>query len=218
MTDLVDAVAVAHGAACQFPDGGPYRPLRWLGGPSSMGLALPDATPSPSTMYAPRGVCQTGDHLIVADTGNHRLLIWDEALPAEDHSDADHVVGQPDMTSEGPKLLFLPTGLLVCPDGRFVVADAWHHRLLVWDDVAAATAGADPVVLGQPAGIDGVDEGCGAQRFYWPFGIASIDDVFWVADTGNRRVLGWLDGLPGFGSCAGRLSSMWRLSYWTISL
>ena len=27
-------------------------------------------------------------------------------------------------------------------------------------------------------------------------GIAMIDGAFWVADTGNRRVLGWLDGLP----------------------
>lgn len=161
-----------------------------------MGLALPDASPSPSTMYAPRGVCQTDTHLIVADTGNHRLLVWDDPLPDADHADADHVVGQPDLVSEGPKLLFLPTGLAVCPDGRLVVADAWHHRILVWDDVAAAISGATPVVLGQPDGIDGVDEGCGPQRCYWPFGVAWIDGTLWVADTGNRRVLGWLDGVP----------------------
>jgi sugar lactone lactonase YvrE len=167
-----------------------------------MGLALPDASPSPSTMYAPRGVVQTDDHLVVADTGNHRLLVWDDPLPALDHADADHVVGQPDLFSEGPKMLFLPTGLLVCPDGRFVVADAWHHRLLVWDDVAAAVAGRTPVVLGQPGGIDGVEEGCGPQRFYWPFGVAWIDGRLWVADTGNRRVLCWQDGIPDPGQGA----------------
>ncbi|MEM1335513.1 MAG: hypothetical protein AAGG08_18865, partial [Actinomycetota bacterium] len=186
-------------SACQTPEGGPYRPARWLGGTSEMGLALPDASPSPSTMYAPRGVCQTPTHLIAADTGNHRLLVWDTPLPDHDHADADHVIGQPDMVSEGPKLLFLPTGLDVLSDGRLVVADAWHHRLLVWDDVVSATSGATPTVIGQPDGIDGVDEGCGPQRFYWPFGIAEIDDTFWVADTGNRRVLGWTDGLPGPG-------------------
>lgn len=198
---MIDLAAVpegvdgAHGR-CQCPADGPYRPLRWLGGPSSMGLALPDAAPTPSTMYAPRGVCQTDDRLIVADTGNHRLLIWDAPLPDVDHADADHVIGQPDMVSEGPKLLFLPTGMCVADDGRFVVADAWHHRLLVWDDVASAVDAAPPMVLGQPDGVDGADEGCGPQRFYWPFGVAFVDGVFWVADTGNRRAIGWLGGLP----------------------
>lgn len=196
MTDLVGVALpgpTTHGA-CQTPPGGSYRPVRWLGGPSSSGLALPDASPSPSTMYAPRGVCQTDTHLVVADTGNHRLLVWDDPLPSADHTDADHVVGQPDLWSEGPKQLFLPTGLLACPDGRFVVADAWHHRILVWDDLQAATSGRVPVVLGQPDG--GVDEGCGPQRFYWPFGVALVEGVFWVADTGNRRVVGWTDGIP----------------------
>jgi hypothetical protein len=42
----------------------------------------------------------------------------------------------------------------------------------------------------------GWTEGCGPQRFYWPFGFALVDGVFWVADTGNRRVLGWHDGIP----------------------
>lgn len=174
-----------------------YRPVRWLGGPSAFGLSLPDASPSPSTMYAPRGVCLTDEAVIVADTGNHRLLVWSDPLPDADHRDADVVIGQPDMRSEGPKLLFLPTGVLV-DEGRLVVADAWHHRILVWDDVSTAGSRAPSVVLGQPPdeGLDGVAEGCGPQRFYWPFGVALHDGVFWVADTGNRRVLGWVDGIP----------------------
>lgn len=169
-------------------------PLRWLGGPSPFGLALPDASPTPSTMYAPRGVCLTDREVIVADTGNHRLLIWQDSLPTVDHQDADVVLGQPDMTTEGPGLLFLPTGVLVT-DGRLVVADAWHHRILVWDDVPTTSAATPSMVIGQ-ADTSGVTEGCGPQQFYWPFGIAMIDGVFWVADTGNRRVLGWFDGLP----------------------
>lgn len=183
---------------------GTYAPLRWLGGPSPFGLALPDASPTAATMYAPRGVCQTGDALIAADTGNHRLLIWHESVPGADHADADVVVGQPDMTSEGPKLLFLPTGVIVAPDGRLLVADAWHHRILVWDSVADAGSRPPSLVLGQPhgTGVDGVDEGCGPQRFYWPFGLAIVDGALWVADTGNRRVLGWLDGVPAPGQSA----------------
>jgi len=59
------------------------EPLRWLGGPSEFGLLLPDASPTPSTMYAPRGVCLTPEAVLVADTGNHRVLIWNEAVPGQ---------------------------------------------------------------------------------------------------------------------------------------
>jgi hypothetical protein len=31
---------------------------------------------------------------------------------------------------------------------------------------------------------------------YWPFGVAIVGGRFYVADTGNRRVLGWSGGLP----------------------
>ncbi len=172
-------------------------PLRWLGGASSFGLLLPDASPTPSTMYAPRGLCLTEDAVVAADTGNHRLLIWHEALPGADHQDADVVIGQPDMTSEGPKLFFLPTGVLVS-DGRLVVADAWHHRILIWDDLSTAHLTPPSQVLGQ-VDLDAVDEGCGPLRLYWPFGVAMVDGAFFVADTGNRRLLGWSGGLPEHG-------------------
>lgn len=176
------------------------RPPRWLGGASPFGLVLPDASPTASTMYSPRGICLTPDAVVVADTGNHRVLVWNEALPGDDHRAADVVLGQADMVSEGPKLLFLPTGVLVV-DGRLVVADAWHHRILVWDEVPSSSGTLPSMVLGQPD-LDGVDEGCGPQRFYWPFGLAMVDGTFWVADTGNRRVLGWRDGLPEPGRTA----------------
>ena len=180
---------------------GALAPARWLGGESAFGLALPDASPTPSTMYAPRGVCLTPTSVIAADTGNHRLLVWHDPLPGADHADADVVIGQPDMVSEGPKLFFLPTGVTVLPDGRLVVCDAWHHRLLVWDEVPTRSGVAPSLVLGQ-ADLDGVTEGCGPQQFYWPFGVALVGDTFWVADTGNRRVLGWHGGVPDPGQAA----------------
>jgi hypothetical protein len=82
-----------------------------------------------------------------------------------------------------------------------VVADAWHHRVLVWDEVPRRHGVPPSIVLGQDD-LDGVDEGCGPQRFYWPFGVAVIDGTFWVADTGNRRVLGWDGGIPAPGQRA----------------
>lgn len=174
--------------------GAAARVLAWFGAPSESGLRLPDAASSAATLYSPRGVCLTDAHLIVADSGNHRVLIWHDPLACGDHAAADVVLGQPDMESEGAGGLRLPTGVLV-HDGRLVVADAWHHRILVWDEIPASDDARPDVVLGQDD-LAGVTEGCGPARFYWPFGVAVIDGAFWVADTGNKRVLCWRGGIP----------------------
>ena len=184
---------------------GGWRPQVWLGAPAPGGLALPPAAPSMAWMYSPRGVFLGEDHLVVADSGNHRVLIW-HTLPDSDEQPADVVLGQPDGHTEGPAAggrgpergMHLPTGVLV-HDGRLVVADAWHHRILLWDKLPEADDTPPDLVLGQPdASSVAENRGgqCSASSFYWPFGIAVVGSGFWVADTGNRRVLGWLDGLP----------------------
>jgi hypothetical protein len=157
-------------------------------------------------MYAPRGVWTDGTRIVACDTGNHRVLIW-HSMPTEDGADADVVLGQADFTSEGPAAgaadtergLYLPTGVTVI-DGRLVVCDAWHHRVVAWDGFPERNFEAPTWVLGQ-GDINAVEANRGGDAtpstLYWPFGCASIDGVFWVADTGNRRVLGWrAAGLP----------------------
>ncbi|MFI0433946.1 MAG: NHL repeat-containing protein [Candidatus Nanopelagicales bacterium] len=174
-----------------------------LGAASPGGLALPAANPTPGQMYAPRGVWTDGERIVVADTGNHRVLIW-HSWPSPDGAPADVVLGQPDMYSEGPAAgssdlargLNLPTGVDLIA-GDLVVADAWHHRLVVFDGLPTADFVAPRAVLGQRDGTC-VEPNRGGEptleSFYWPFGFGVVGDTFWVADTGNRRVLGWLGG------------------------
>jgi len=185
------------------------RPLVRLGAESPFGLALPSATPTASQLYAPRGVWLDDTRLIVADSGNHRVLIW-HRMPGVDGAPADVVLGQPDFEREGPKAggsdvargLHLPTGVAVI-DGRLVVADAWHHRLLVWHTIPTTSFVAPDVVIGQPT-LHDVEPNQGgavtAATLYWPYGFGVAAGWFWIADTGNRRVLGWptlpLDGGP----------------------
>ncbi|MFP5488286.1 MAG: NHL repeat-containing protein [Acidimicrobiia bacterium] len=182
------------------------RPSTWLGARAPGGLGLPDAMPTRSQMYAPRGVWLDDERLVVADTGNHRILIWNDPERISSHSDADLVLGQPDFTTEGAQAggrgpgngLRLPTGVIV-HEGRLIVADAWNHRVLIWDEVPGESDVAPDVILGQVDDVS-VDENrngtCGPLTMYWPFGVAVVHGWFWVADTGNRRVLGWR-GLPG---------------------
>ncbi len=184
---------------------GGWRPLAWLGAPAPGGLALPPASPTMAWMYSPRGVFVDDQYVVVADSGNHRVLIW-HGIPDRDEAPADVVLGQPDGTSEGPAAggrgpargMNLPTGVAVI-DGRLLVADAWHHRIQIWDQVPTSDYTAPDVILGQPDPVSvepNQGRECSASSFYWPFGFALLGGRFWVADTGNRRVLGWDGGIP----------------------
>jgi hypothetical protein len=191
------------------PPGSPATTLGWrphvvLGASSPGALRLPEALATPAGMYGPRGVCLHDGGVVVADTGNHRVLIFRQ-IPGEAGAEADVVLGQPDATSDAPNAggdpaigMRLPTGVLVTKSGQLVVADAWNHRLLIWDDVPRAARPPD-LILGQES-PEAVEENRGGEAgpatFYWPFGIAEIGGRFVVTDTGNRRVLIWRDGLP----------------------
>ena len=165
----------------------------WLGAYSPGGLALPAAQPTASQLYAPRGVFFNDDVLVAADSGNHRILIW-HGVPDSDGRAADVVLGQPDFASEGSKLLHLPTGVMV-HEGKLIVADSWHHRLLVWNRIPETNNAAPDYAIGQPdVGSVAVNRGQAApsaDSLYWPYGFGFASGRFWIADTGNRRVLGW---------------------------
>jgi hypothetical protein len=171
-----------------------------LGAESPFGLALPSGTPTASQLYAPRGVWLGDDVLVAADSGNHRLLIW-HGIPAENGTPADVVLGQPDFSSEGAAAggtsvvggLHLPTAVAVV-QGHLVVADAWHHRVLVWDGIPERSGERPAIVIGQRS-LDECAPNRGAaadaQSLYWPYGLGEAGGWFWITDTGNRRVLGW---------------------------
>lgn len=176
----------------------------WLGASAPGGLALPAANPTPAHFYGPRGVFLNDKVLIVADSGNHRVLIWGKP-PTENHQPADIVLGQNDFYTEGPNRnrtsardgFFLPTSVAVF-DEKLFVADAWNHRILVWNTVPSESGIAPDYAIGQPDLLScepNQGKESSAATLYWPYGMAFIEGRFYVADTGNRRVLGW-DRLP----------------------
>jgi NHL repeat len=186
------------------------KPRIRIGAASPFGLALPSAQPTASQLYAPRGVWMDNDRLIVADSGNHRILIW-HTMPQHDGCDADVVLGQMSFTAEGPRAagagaangLHLPTGVLV-HDGMLLVADAWHHRVLVWSEIPTSNSTPPTFAIGQPDLESTLPNAGGAiagNALYWPYGIQIVNGWLWIADTGNRRVLGW-PGIPTRGESA----------------
>lgn len=170
------------------------------------GLPTPLA-PRPDTLFGPRGVCFEPDRgrFFVADTGHHRLLIWN-SVPTEDNAPADVLIGQPDFFSEGRNAhkspdaatLNMPTG--ISTDGEtLAVADAWNHRVLIWRALPHRSNQPADLVLGQEdfAGVlanRGASHAA-ADTLNWCYGVTIADGRLFVADTGNRRVLVW-NSLP----------------------
>jgi len=150
---------------------------------------------------APRGVLVVHQKLFVSDTGQNRVFIW-HALPAELHGEPDVVLGQPNVAASGrnaggevsAQSLHYPSG--IWSDGhRLVVADAWNHRVLIWNQLPTKNGQAADVVLGQPdfisneVNVKGISHHPTARSLHWPYGVFSDGTHLWIADTGNRRIL-----------------------------
>ena len=132
-------------------------------------------------------------------------MIWNET-PDVDGAPADLLIGQPDFTREGRNAagfiaadtLNVPTGIAY-GNGVLAVADAWNHRVLLWQGFPTRSNTPADIVVGQADFHSGnANRGLpqpGADTLNWCYGVLIHDDRLVVADTGNRRVLVW-DRIP----------------------
>lgn len=141
--------------------------------------------------------------LIVADTYNHRVLIWD-SIPTSFDKPADLVLGQSHMdtctsnddsqtgisdVTPSSRTMYGPTD--VWSDGtRLVVADEDNERVLIWSEFPTANFTPADLVLGQS---DFTSRGWGAEanKLSGPYMLHSNGNQLFVADSDNNRVLIW---------------------------
>ena len=197
-------------------DTGHHRLMGWKGLPGEDGVPAalivgqPTFThegrngksmPSGSTLNVPTGVAACGLGLAVADSWNHRVLLWHEP-PRQHNQPADVVLGQVDSSAvesnrarAGPRAdtLFWPFG--VAWDGsRLWVADTGNRRVLVWNGLPERSGAPADLVLGQ-ADFERRDENDGgipsACSMRWPHAITFLGDRVCVADAGNNRLMIW---------------------------
>ncbi len=110
-----------------------------------------------TSMRRPEGLCTDGTQLAVADTSNHRVLVW-ITLPLANGQPADIVLGQADgasvdsnrgSASADADTLATPSGCLFAR-GSLLVADTGNNRVLVWNEASLMTGASADAVLGQP--------------------------------------------------------------------
>lgn len=169
-------------------------------------------------LNGPDGITAVDGKLIVADSYNHRVLIWNSAPTSTDNIPPDLVLGQSDFThcmyndddqngasdvAATSRTLYSPGG--VWSDGtRLIVADSYNNRLLVWNNFPTSSFTPADVVLGQgdfahytpnDDNQDGVSGAPTARTLETPTRVWSNDLQLIVLDQGNNRVLVW-NNLP----------------------
>lgn len=152
-------------------------------------------------LLAPRGVFVSKNTLVVSDTGQNRVFIWN-TLPTTEYEEPDVILGQISVEKSGrnsgglvsSRTLQYPSGLWT--DGeKLIVADAWNHRVLIWLTMPVNNAQPADVVIGQPdfesnlPNVVGIGSNPNAQTLNWPYGVFSDGKSLWIADTGNRRIM-----------------------------
>ncbi|MBM3256244.1 MAG: hypothetical protein FJZ04_02125 [Candidatus Moranbacteria bacterium] len=151
-----------------------------------------------NTLNNPIGAFEIGGKLIIADSHNHRVLIYN-SVPASDNASADVIVGQQNMTSTsanqggaaGANTLHYPVG--VYSDGtRLFVSDWGNHRVLIYNTIPTSNnASADVVVGQQNMTSTSANQGgaVSANTLDEPMGVWASGGKLYIADLDNNRVL-----------------------------
>jgi hypothetical protein len=145
-----------------------------------------------TNLDSPMGAWTDGTMIIIADTGNKRVLIWN-TWPTSNGQAADVVIGQTDFTSNTSTgdttstLMGTPFGIAV-GGGRLFVSDQNNNRILVYNTIPTSNGAAADAVIGQD-NFEASGSGTTAARLYNPSFLAVSSNSLWVADTWNHRVL-----------------------------
>ncbi len=143
----------------------------------------------------PGGVFSDGTKLFVADTNNHRIMVWN-SIPTTDSENADLVIGQTDFTSNITSLpmdgseLSSPGYVFKDINGRVFVADTSNNRVLIWDQQPTDFNVPADVVVGQ-SNMTSNSYSCSSTRLRYPQEVYSDGTKLFVLDTDNNRILIW---------------------------
>ncbi len=155
---------------------------------------FPSSQPSATGLYLPVGLAvDSAGNLFVADWGNSRVLRFPKpfAQPAGTQT-ADLVLGQESFaahqTDPTARTMAAPWGLRLGIEGRLLVSDTSHNRILQFNPPFQSGMSAARVI-GQPDFFS-TATGTALNRLNNPRGMSTdTSNRLFVADSGNNRVL-----------------------------
>ena len=154
--------------------------------------------PEVAGLNNPSAVHSDGKRLVVADTNNNRVLLWN-TIPSVNATDPDIVLGQQDFSGFTPDTsasgMRGPQGVWL-DAGRLFVADTQNSRILIWNSLPTSDGQPPDIVLGQPD-LDTRHEADLTQGVYEADAKRMLDPVsatvsggrLFVADLGFNRVM-----------------------------
>jgi hypothetical protein len=176
------------------------------------GFGVSNSSCTQTGLSYPYSISTGGGKLIVADSINNRVMIWN-TIPTTNGAPADVVLGQSDFTHNmynddnqdgspgSPTARTLNFPVDVWSDGtKLIVADYNNNRVLIWNNIPHANFIPADVVLGQSDfshnaanddNQDGSWDSPTARTLYFPYSIDSNGTQLFVADYYNSRVLIW---------------------------
>ncbi len=168
-----------------------------LGQPNLISSTSNNGGISASSLSVPRNGFSDGTKLFVADTANHRVLIWN-TMPTTSGQAADVVLGQPNfgvgqINSGGAAsgtTMYFPYAAF--SDGTHLfVADNSNKRVLVWNSIPTTNTTSADFVLGQ-ANLSATSWGMpNAQWIESPAAIYSDGTKLYISDYAHSRILAW---------------------------
>ncbi len=146
-------------------------------------------------MNAPSSVCvDSSDRLWVCESGNRRVLRFDNVSNKPTGAVADGVLGQVNFTTTGSgataSKISGPRGITVSATGTLFLADRGNNRVLRFNNAAGKpNGGTADAVLGQ-ATFTTFTAANTATGMSSASGVAlTPDDALWVSDEDNNRIL-----------------------------
>jgi hypothetical protein len=202
-TSLNSGGIFTDGTKLFLADSGRHRVLIWnsLASASTQNpdiiLGQSDLTGSTSGsgasgLLSPSAVYYDGTKVYVADSGHHRVLIWN-SMPTGNNQAANVVVGQANFTTtnsgRSSTTMNRPSSLLV-NGGKLYVGEIFNYRIMVWNPIPTASGQAANFVIGQ-TNFTNNTSGCSASTFASPSAMVVSGGKLIVSDNFFSRLLIW---------------------------
>lgn len=155
----------------------------------------------------PSSIWSDGEQLIVADSENNRVLIYN-TFPTSSFQAPDVILGQSNMENraandddqDGVTDLTGPTARtfdmardIDVIDGKLYLADLDNNRVLIWNEIPTTNFAAADIVLGQEDFTSGAanagQEAPNESGFEQPIGLEMIGNQLFVTDWQNSRIM-----------------------------